>query len=351
MSEMILQSEGLFSITGVSNIFLDQYMAEANGEFVKVYLYLLRCMNDPSKKCTVSAIADFFDHTEKDILRALTYWEKKNVLHIEYTDGKPVGIKLLPLGALSDTPVSMPVAPAPVSIPEEKAKPSTPTRREYSADEIEGYRKNPDVSELFFVIEAYLRTPITYEQINTVLFWYDSLGLPIELIDYLVEYCVNKGHHSFRYMDKIALDWHENGIHTVEAAREDAERHNKENYSVMKALGISGRDLAQSEKNFIAKWTNEWKFELPIIVEACRRTIEATHQASFNYTDKVLETWLKNGVKNMDDILRLDEEFTKNKKITINTTQPRKYNRFVDGFESRDNNYDELERLLVHRPV
>ena len=59
------------NVTVVSNEFIDTYMAKANGEYVKVFLYLLRHENED---LTVSAIADALNHTEADVKRALAYW-------------------------------------------------------------------------------------------------------------------------------------------------------------------------------------------------------------------------------------------------------------------------------------
>ena len=70
--------------TAVSNAFIDGYMADANGEFVKVYLYLLRLLADEDKEFSVSFLADKLNNTEKDVVRALCYWEKLNLLQLEY---------------------------------------------------------------------------------------------------------------------------------------------------------------------------------------------------------------------------------------------------------------------------
>ena len=65
------------TVTAVADEFIDQYMAAANGEYVKVYLYLLRHQSEP---VSVDAIADALNHTESDVRRALAYWEKAGVL-------------------------------------------------------------------------------------------------------------------------------------------------------------------------------------------------------------------------------------------------------------------------------
>ena len=84
MNTISLCSGGVSDITIVSNIFIDKYMPSANGSFVKVYLYLLRVLSDnsSSKSLSISKIADQLDHTENDVLRALTYWEKINLISL-----------------------------------------------------------------------------------------------------------------------------------------------------------------------------------------------------------------------------------------------------------------------------
>ena len=61
----------------VANEFIDRYMAVANGEYVKVYLYLLR---HDGREITVGEIADALNHTESDVKRAIAYWVRLGVL-------------------------------------------------------------------------------------------------------------------------------------------------------------------------------------------------------------------------------------------------------------------------------
>ena len=64
-------------VTVITNEFIDEYMPTANGEYVKVYLYLLRHEERPVE---IAEIADALNHTEADVKRALGYWEKAGVL-------------------------------------------------------------------------------------------------------------------------------------------------------------------------------------------------------------------------------------------------------------------------------
>ena len=96
---LTLNNDCLASVTAVPDLFLEQYMPAANGEFVKVYLYLLKLVKDHQQDSTLSSMADFFSCTENDIVRALKYWEKQGLLSLSYTTGEsvPTGIAFLPL--------------------------------------------------------------------------------------------------------------------------------------------------------------------------------------------------------------------------------------------------------------
>ena len=69
--------------TMVSNLFIDEYMKSANDAQIKVYLYLLRVMG-AHRPTSVSDMADRFNHTEKDVIRSLRYWEKKGLLNLTF---------------------------------------------------------------------------------------------------------------------------------------------------------------------------------------------------------------------------------------------------------------------------
>ena len=75
MNNIQLQKKPDMDVTLVRNVFLDEYMPEASGEFVKIYLYLLRCASG-EKEISMGRIADIFEHTEKDVTRALKYLER-----------------------------------------------------------------------------------------------------------------------------------------------------------------------------------------------------------------------------------------------------------------------------------
>ena len=85
MNTITLHMENRADNTAVSNYFIDTLMPQANGEFVKIYLYLLRCVSAGHISLSVSEMADLFNQTEADILRGLRYWDKMNALRLNFS--------------------------------------------------------------------------------------------------------------------------------------------------------------------------------------------------------------------------------------------------------------------------
>ena len=360
-------------LTLISNSFIQNHMPSANGNFVKIYLYLVMlCQHaDTAGNSSIDALADCFECTESDILRALRYWQKEGLLSPEETaDGKLCGIGLLPFPEDSTDTKEASSSPAPsaVSLEETPAsaagenvsgsqpvnQPQEPQIRHYTLDEIAEFQKNPDIQEMLFVVETYIRHPFSENDINTILFWHEDLHFSAELIVYLVEYCVSKGHTNLRYLNKVALAWHEKKITSVEQAKSEAAVRSKAYYAVMKAFGITGRNLIDSETAMIRKWTKEYAFDLSLIQEACARTISSTGQSSFSYADSILTSWYNDKVHSLEDVKRLDATHQQKKKeraaVKANAAASPKKNNF-NNFESRENDYKSLEAMLLNSPI
>lgn len=360
MAKITLHKDNENTTTSVPNQFIDEYMTNANGEFVKIYLYLLRCMNSPECSFSISKTADKFEHTEKDIQRALKYWEKMNLLRLEYDEDKRIsGIYFLDSASCApkaeDTISLKQAAPESVqtaSALSDAAQSSLPgqaaafEKPSYTADDMRRFREKEEVQELLFVAESYLGKTLTPTNIQTLLFWYDGLGFSTDLIEYLMEYCIAKGHSSLRYMEKVALNWKESNVKTVEQAKRSVSTHSQLHFSVMKAMGISGRNLVPAEMSYIDKWTRNLGFGQDIILEACNRTILATHQPSFEYADRILSNWFKQQVHSLSDIAKADETYQKSK-ITTRTVKAPIPNRF-NNFPQRTYNLDQLEAQLLN---
>ncbi|MCR4693741.1 MAG: DnaD domain protein [Pseudobutyrivibrio sp.] len=351
MADIMLHTSEGTGVTCVSNAFIDNFMKDANGEFVKIYLYLLRSLNKDGYEFSISQLADCLDHTEKDVLRAFTYWEKVGLLRLEYNDLNELsGIYFVDvqghdrLGKVP-APSSSPAAPLPIE--------NTFVKPNYTPDELQAFQSDSEVSDLLFCTQTYIGRPLSSTETSTILFWFEGLHMNIDLIQYLIESSIDNGHKSFHYMNKTALNWTESGITTVDQARTTSKSHLAIVYAVKKSMGISGRDLIPTELEYVDKWANKYRFSKDIITEACKRTILATNKPQFSYADSILTGWNNSSVKNMDDISKLDEQFiaastaklaATNSRSTSSATPARAKasNNKFNKFSQRDIDYDAL---------
>lgn len=336
MTKLTLTNHVQTNTTVLENEFIDKYMVNANGEYVKVYLILLRHLNNPDGIPTISQIADMLDYTEKDVIRALNYWKKQGLLDYETKQASHSEAN-----TQSDTTFSEQTA---------------------SLSNIEQFRSRKEFQELLFVAEQYLGKVLSVTEIDTITYFYETLHMSADLIEYLIEYCVENNHKSIHYIKKVALSWHEQNITTVDQAKSNTVLYNKNCYSVLNAFGIKGRAPASSEISFIKRWNDEYCFSLDIILEACSRTMNTIHKPDFNYTESILKRWLEKGVHTKADIAALDADYIKEKGekekkrkvVPSSCSSPErknntKSNNKFNNFESRSYDMNDLERKLLQQ--
>ena len=361
MKELKLTKYVQTNATVLDNEFIDHYMVRANGEYVKVYLLLLRHMNQSSGYLSVSELADLLECTEKDILRALRYWKSEGLL--DYLDDTP------------DDPSPKSTAPSPAassglhdvqsgymtsSIPADSVSDSAALASTTNIQQYRSRKERAEFKELLFVAEQYLGKTLSATDIDQITYFYDTLNMSAELIEYLIEYCVENGHKSMHYINKVALSWHEENITTVNLAKTSSFLYNKNCYSVLNAYGIKGRGPAASEIAYIRKWSEEYGFALEVILEACDRTMNSIHQPSFDYTDSILKRWKDKNVRQLKDIDAVDADYRKEKERAKELAKERKrqqqaqkpvssQNNKFNNFDGRSYDMNDLERRLVQQ--
>ncbi|SDA44192.1 DnaD and phage-associated domain-containing protein [Butyrivibrio sp. INlla18] len=357
--------------TNVSNIFIDEYMQDANDAQIKIYLFLLRMMS-ANLPTSVSALADKFNHTEKDVIRALKYWEKKELISLEYdVSGNLTGIHMEDIVApqnlgrrKSDTVLRTVSSHRESSFEdhkEELPEVVAPSKPKYSAAQLRAF-KQTEGANIAFLAEQYFGRPLASTEMLTLYYIHDELKFSDDLLDYLMQYCVDNHKTDFRYVEKVALSWSQEGIKTPKQARAEIYKHDPEVISIMKALGMDNSPT-EKEGNFISSWRGELGFSMDIIAEACDRTVMATQKNRLKYCDSILRSWHEKKVETREDIARLDADFTADLKkkrsmasvSSINSKlrsdesyirQSGNQNRF-NQFQQNTYNFAELEEKLL----
>lgn len=368
------------SNTMISNAFIDDYMKDANDAQIKVYLYLNRCVS-AGMSVSVSDIADKFNHTERDVIRALKFWEQSGVMTLEYdSDHNLVGISFLDLmrrssvdasaqdafavsaqptqGSCAAPTSSACVAPtrktsrahrevAASNMSENIRKipvPVVPAKPAYTIDELKAFKSRPEIQELLFITEQYLAKPLTPTDVRSIMYISDGLHFDTALADYLVQYCVENNKRDLRHIEKTAVSWAEANIRSVEEAQKYARGCDDDIQTICTALGrTTAPSLAESE--FYRRWTNEFAFSQEIILEACKRACLATDKHRFEYTNGILKNWSESGIKTLADIDQMEDAF-KASRPTSATVAKKTKNSF-NTFKQNDYDFSELERQLV----
>ncbi len=329
--------------TSVSNIFIDEYMTEANDAQLKIYLFLLRTMR-AGLSTSLSDLADRFNLTEKDVTRALRFWEKRGLVSMEYDRNKALsGIHLEDLSRPSEhtdegkeaEPVSERASAVPASIP---AHPAAEAEEEPSA--------------LLFIAERYLGRPLSVADTRSLLYIRDTLEFTDDMVDYLMQYCIERGKKDFRYMERVAIRWKEAGYETPEQAKRGSFKYDKRVYEVMDLLGLSNNVPTETEAAFVERWLSEYRLSIDVIREACARTVLATNKRRLEYANKILTGWHEAGVVRKTDIRQLDEAHEASRRVSAprsgenaGTTSRQSGRR---SFSPRtDYNMAEIETLVV----
>lgn len=385
-------------VTVLPNKFIDEYMIKADGEYVKIYLLILR-LQGMGLPVDVERIADYLELTRKDVLRALSYWEKAGILRTgaaSETAATVTGSESMANGISGDTGTAQTVgtsekvmatgsdgntmiAGTSGSDGNTMASESTgqtgaslsptitpvPDKNTLSPTEVQASMTNKDLERTIYMAETYIGRPFSTTELNSFCYINDQLHFSSDLLEYLIEYCVTRGKKSVRYIESVAINWYQQGITSVQEAKEQSTLYSQNVFPIMKAFGISNRDPGSAELDYIKKW-NSLGLGTDIIIEACSRTLLATHQASFPYANKILEDWKRLGVRNTSDIKHLDDKHRSTASSSSGSAagytqgQPRKgsigaaarkntaTNQF-HNFEQRTYDFNDLESRLLDK--
>lgn len=349
MATLNLHNQINLDTVTVSGIFIDEYMPKANGEFVKIYLYLLRNWQRPNQTLSLSCMADVFHLTEQDVLRALSYWEKEGLLRLSFDFNHNLTDIIL-LDITSPAIPAVTVAPK-TPAPSNTAAPSTQTETTISQPPLtpnpsmmETLSQDPSFCELLNVAEIYLKRTVQPMEQNILGYWYLMFECSYDIMEYLIEYCVEQGHTNMSYIETVARNWHEQHLFSIAAIKDYTTSRSKIVYSVMRAFGLQNRGPSLKETDFIRKWSRT--FSVDMILKACEKTMTAVHNPSFEYTDSILTAWKQAGITTLEQVSARDKEYQTKQKQTP-AAQPfgrvnRKPASQFHNFKQRATDYDEL---------
>ena len=306
----------LFSSTEIPDVFFSEYLSSANGDYIKVYLYIL-FLSKYDKDIKVNDLSKKLALPLKVIQEAFKYWEDAGVLvkkHTGYILSNLQEIELLKL-----------YSPKLTSSPEDIEKNS---KNQYRAKAIE------NINNQFF---QGIMSPSWYNDIDM---WFKKYNFDEQVMLALFNYCFDHSALHRNYIQVVADSWYKNDIKSfsdLDKYYEKQEKISSVKKSIIKKLGLN-RNLTVYEDAYVEKWTIEYGYSLEIIDIALRRTTSKTN-INFEYLNKIISDWHDRNLKTAAEI----QEYIKNsKEKQDNIKDLKKQTNYNNSNQRVYNNFDNL---------
>jgi DnaD/phage-associated family protein len=275
----------------IENIFINEYMPTAPGDYVKVYIYGYMYaefgleMND-------DVMAKQLGIPEKKISDAWNYWEKLGAVKKLYMDSE---------GSVDFT-IEF------VNLKELMYGKSTVAFKDESETETNIFG-NDTVKKVFSEIEQKMARSLSSSEVSRILSWMTDAGIAPDVVLYGISYCLDKNKSSLKYMESVLKNWAAEGLNSVDAISEHLQEVDQRYYQyrrVLQALGFN-RNATEAEKRMMDSWFDNMGYNMDRVLEACTKTVGIS-SPNFSYVNKVLLNW-KNEAENRGDSV--------NKKVTV----------------------------------
>ena len=320
--------------TPIDNIFINDYMPQADGTYVKVYLMGLKYAKD-RQDFNNDTLAKNLKLPLADVLNAWNYWESEGIIIKHETDDEYnyivefVNLKQYYVDNVYKH----------IRIVNDKNK--------YVVDneQLISTARNPEIKTMMEEIEDMLGRPLKINEKQKIITWLNKYKMAPYIMTQAFSYCVNnKKVKRFSYIESVVSAWYDAGVKDLDTMVEYLEKRNDRfsAYSrISKALGFN-RTLTEAEMRTIDKWIDEWDFSMEMVLR-CLDNSTKINNPNLNYFDKILSQWYKNGFKTIED-LKNDKKPEKTKKETGKAK-----NKFHNFIHSEDITGDDLEKIARER--
>ncbi|MCI9476335.1 DnaD domain protein [Anaerovoracaceae bacterium 41-7] len=262
--------------TKVENIFINEYMPSAPGDFVKVYLYA-SMYAEHGLEITEKAIAKQLGLSEEKVREAWEYWEERGVIRKRYFDTQGNVSFIVEFLSLKE---------------QLYGKNTAPVRGEASRPKGDNVFGNPEVKVMFKDIEKALGRTLDSSELGQIMKWLTDYGASPEVVFTAVKYSIDKNKTSMRYIESVVKGWTEEGLQSTDQISEKLQEMDEKYYRyrrVLKALGFT-RNATEAEKEMMDNWFERMGYSMDRVLEACTKTAGIS-SPNFNYVNKVLENW------------------------------------------------------------
>lgn len=261
--------------TDVENIFINEYMASAPGDFVKVYMFA-RMYAGLEADITNEDIAKHLAMDHEDVLKAWTYWERMGTvrkIRKSPEDKFDYDIEFIVL--------------------KEQLYGEKKSRKRFAADPgAQGFLEDKEIKGMFAQIEKIVGRTIPSTEMMEIMSLINDFSAAPEVIVYGYSYCIQKKHDNIKYITTVIRKWTEEGLRDVISVEKYLSENDKKQHlyrRVFRALGFS-RNATEEEQRIMDTWFETMGFSLEKVLSACSKT-SGISSPNINYVNKVLVNW------------------------------------------------------------
>lgn len=291
-------------VFAVPSSVVDKYIKLASGNSLKLLLYLIRHGGEYFTAEILRAELGFEELGELE--DAALFWVQRGMICAKNSKDAVV------MTAASEQDV----APLPIQAVTEENKPvirqAKPAIISHGSI-AQSINSSPEMKMLFDEAEKMFNRPLKNNERQTIIQLSEHYGLPCDVSLMLLGYCFKINKATPAYISKVAENWANEEIMTVQLADEkiiNLEKQNDIEHRICEALGIS-TGISAGNRAFIKTWVVDWGFGEDMIMLAYEKTVNGAGKWSFPYANKILENWKLNGARTPREAEKLDEEFRK----------------------------------------
>ena len=312
----------LFSETSIPDIFFAEYLPQINGDYLKIYLYLIFLskynkdikLNDMSKKLSLPL---------KTINDGLKFLEDNNLIMKKTTGFIIMDLQEMTLNNLY--------------------KPNlTPSK-----DSIEQTAKNKSRAKAIdHINNMYFQGIMGPSWYNDIDLWFKKYNFDEQVMIALFDYCYNRSALHKNYVQTVAEAWGANNIHTwndLDNYDQKQEKLNKMKKTIAKKLGKYG-GLTQYEEAYIENWVMDFGYDMDVIELALRRTT-FKQNPTFEYINNIITDWHERNLKTPSEV----EAFLEQRKKQTKNVKEMKAQVNKANFKQRE--YDNLDFLYANASI
>lgn len=311
--------------TPVSNIFIDKYMPAARGDFVKVYLLGLKYCTSGELGVNSSIMASALHLLETDVVNAWNYWNDEGI------------IRMVPIDNMGNYNIEF----LDIKISADSSKENINLLNEL---------ENNNTKDMLQDIEKLLCRTLSPKEMTMYISWQKDLSFTPEIILLLIQYCVSRGKTDYRYIERVAIGWHEANIKTIDDAQAFIKNHEEKWMKIRKImtyLGANDGEIMKPQEEILSKWINTYKFSLEIIYKACDICFQRINKADFKYIDRILSNWYDSGVSSVSDIENKNFKHTNVRKAANQSNNSVQNKGSFNNYSQRTYDFEKLEKELM----